>query len=216
VKAGGTVLQADGNQMQPDPQAQAGGPRWLAQFEDRYGTGSSGQLHALLAQPCVTFAEIAGRFGVTRERVRQWHAQLMPEAPRGHRRQQLCRLHRQKRKLLEDPLFRAFYRHARPYVAPGRIQLLTARDGFRTRTVRLDDRTVVIRRASPSGAEKSPVMYRLQPYRGPAEFVYYHLAGSDYLFLPANEIPQSGASFMDVPESKYQSFKNTFAAAQPS
>jgi hypothetical protein len=191
------------------------GPRWLALFEDRYGAGAYDRLLALLGQPCVTFAEVATRFGVTRERVRQWHAQLMPEAPRGHQRQSLCRIQQQKRRLLGDPLFRSFYQHARPYVSPGRIQLMRARDGFRTRSVRLDDRTVAIRRAGQPGSAAVPTAYRLHRYRGPADFVYYHLAGSDYLFLPKSVIPVYGTVFLDEPASKYQRFKNTFQALTP-
>ena len=38
---------------------------WLTLFEDRYGVGSHQRLMALLAQPCVTFANIASRFSVT-------------------------------------------------------------------------------------------------------------------------------------------------------
>jgi hypothetical protein len=93
--------------------------RWLAIFEERYGTGAYGRLIALFGQPCVTFASIADQFGVTRERVRQWHLVLMPGAPRGHERQRLCGLYQQKRRLLAEPLFRSFYQHARPHLEPG-------------------------------------------------------------------------------------------------
>ena len=200
-----------------DEPGHGGGPvpddgPWLSLFEDRYGAGSHQQLMALLGQPCVTFAEVANRFGVTRERVRQWHRRLMPDAPRGHQRQRLCRLHRQKRRLLEDPLFRSFYQHVRPHLPPGRIELLRSRDGFRTRTVRLDDRAVAIRRAGLSPGGDGTAAYRLHRYRGPAEFIYYHLAAADYLFLPKSALPAEGALFFDVPASAYRPFKNTFAA----
>ena len=46
---------------------------WMNLFEDRYGTGSYQRLMGMFDRPCVTFAEIAGQFGVSRERVRQWH-----------------------------------------------------------------------------------------------------------------------------------------------
>ena len=196
----------------PSVHVETGGARWLALFEDRYGAGSHQRLLLLLGQPCVTFAQIASRYGVTRERVRQWHAQLMPDAPSGHRRQQLCRVQRHKRKLLEEPLFRTFYQHARPFLSPGRIQLVRARDGFRTRSVRLDDRTVAIGRAGLAAAGQGVAVYRLQRFRGPADFVYYHLGGSNYLFLPAAVIPPEGGRFVDQPDSAYQGFKNTFAA----
>jgi hypothetical protein len=185
---------------------------WSSLFEDRYGAGSHQRLMALLGQPCVTFADIASRFEVTRERVRQWHARLMPDAPRGHQRQQQCRVYRQKRRLLEDPLFRSFYQHARPHLSPGRIQLLPAHDGFRTRAVRLDDRAVAITRARLSPGADGTAAYRLHRYRGPADFIYYHLAAADYLFLPTSVLPAEGALFLDEPASAYRPFKNTFGA----
>ena len=64
--------------------------RWQELFDGRYGAGALAELRGMLEQPCLTFAEIAVRFGVTRERVRQWHLELMPGAPRGHARQRLC------------------------------------------------------------------------------------------------------------------------------
>ena len=66
-------------------------------FEDRYGRGAHARLLSLLQQPCVTFAEIADQFGVTRECVRQWHQRLLPDAPTGHERQRLCRQYQRKR-----------------------------------------------------------------------------------------------------------------------
>jgi hypothetical protein len=181
-------------------------------FEDRYGVGAREQLRDLFAQPCVTFAEIAVRFGVTRERVRQWHLLLEPTAPRGHRRQRLCRVYRQKKRLLEDPLFRSFYRHVRPHLPPRRIHLMGARDGFRTRAVRLDDRTVAIRRAAPLRHVDGPAAFRLHKYAGSADLIYYSLEGEGYLFLPRTELPAGGTIFFDVPTSKYRRFKNTFQA----
>src|SRR5262245_57949942 len=88
-------------------------PRWLALFEDRYGASAYERLLEDLRRPCLTFAAIARRFGVTRERVRQWQQQLLPDAPRGHERKRLCALHQRRRRLLEDPLVRTFIRHAR-------------------------------------------------------------------------------------------------------
>lgn len=93
----------------------------MALFEDRYGAGSFDRLKAMFDQPCTTFAAIAQHFGVTRERVRQWHLKLCPDAPRGHERKRQCVLQRSKRELLRQPLFQSFYRHARPHFEPGRF-----------------------------------------------------------------------------------------------
>ena len=79
--------------------------RWRILFEERHGAGAYERLLAELGQPCVTFAAIAKRLGVTRERVRQWQLALLPDAPRGHERQRQCARWRHKRRLFADPLF---------------------------------------------------------------------------------------------------------------
>jgi hypothetical protein len=183
----------------------------LAIFEDRHGPGAYEQLIADLGQPCVTFAAIATRLGVTRERVRQWQLLLLPEAPRGHERQRLCASYRRKRRLLEDPLFRAFYKHAQSHIERGRIELIKASDGYRRRSVRIDRWTVALRQArqSPTSSDSA---YLLAGYRGAAHFLYYRLTADDYLLLPARELPTAGTLFADRPESRYHMFKNTFEA----
>ena len=123
------------------------GRGWRALFDDRYGDGSAERLKSMLEQPCITFARIAAEFGVTRECVRLWHQRLLPDAPRGHQRQQLCREHQMKRRLLEDALFLRFYRRIRSSVPQQRVTLIPSRDGFRKRTVRIDGRTIALRRA---------------------------------------------------------------------
>jgi hypothetical protein len=191
------------------------GRRWLAIFEDRYGAGAYERLIAELRQPCITFADIAKRLGVTRERVRQWQMLLLPDAPRGHERQRLCASQRRKRRLLADPLFQGFYRHARAYVEPHRIELIKTSDGFRMRSVRIDRRVVVLRDARDSAegpATPNAREYVLPGYRGAAEFLYYRLAPNDYLLLPTRELPVTGTTFTDRPDSRYQRYKNTFDA----
>ena len=121
--------------------------RSVGLFEDRYGVGAHARLVALLQQPCVTFAEIADRYGVTRECVRQWHQRLLPGAPTGHERQRLCRQYHRKRALMKDELFGGFYRRFRTQVPTRRLGLIPARDGFRRRAVRLDRHVVALRRA---------------------------------------------------------------------
>jgi hypothetical protein len=188
--------------------------RWLAIFEDRYGPDSYAQLLTSLDRPCVTYAQIAGQFGVTRERVRQWDLQLRPGAPRGHQRQRLCLVYNQKRRLLEDPLFRSFYRHARPHFPPGGIELIPTRDGFRRRLVRVSGWSIAIknaRRQSPLDATHRAA-YTLTNCSRPVDFVYYRLTPADYLLLPKTAVPAERTTFLDSPVSKYQRFKNTFGA----
>jgi hypothetical protein len=142
-------------------------------FDDRYGPGSYRTLLTLLRQPCVSFAAIAAQFGVTRERVRQWHRDLLPGAPTGHARQRLCTQQHQRRRLLQDPLVRAFFRHARPHFASGRIEPIRSRQGYRTRTILIDKRVVRLRD-----------IHERARYHGTGDFVYVRLSDDDFLFAP--------------------------------
>jgi hypothetical protein len=188
--------------------------RWLAIFEDRHGLGAYERLITDLRQPCVTFADIAKRLGVSRERVRQWQLLLLPNAPRGHERQRLCAIYRRKRRVLEDPLFRAFYRHAKSFVERGRIELINASHGYRTRAVRIDRRVVALREARRSARAQmtsTAPAYALASCPA-ADFLFYKLTPDDYLLLPVRELPAAGTTFIDQPGSPYQVFKNTFEA----
>ena len=181
-------------------------------FEDRYGVGAERRLLALLEQPCVTFAEIAEQFGVTRECVRQWHQRLLPGAPTGHARQRLCRQHQRKRELFKDELFAGFYRRLRAQVPAKRIGLIPARDGFRRRAVRLDRHVIALKRARASGAPESTASYRLVNGVGKVDFVYYELNDRDYLFLPRPVLGDGTTMFVDAAGATYHQFKNTFGA----
>ena len=182
-------------------------------FDDRYGEGASDRLAALFDQPCVTFAEIAARFGVTRERVRQWHVEFRPDAPRGHARQRLCLAFRKKKQLLQDPLFRSFYRHARPHVTAGRIALVRTRDGFRRRVVRLDAKVVAIKRARQQpGVPAGKTAYVLMNSGQAVDYIYYWLSADDYLLIPKRALPRDRTTFLDTERSKYQRFRKNFSA----
>lgn len=181
-------------------------------FEDRYGEGARARLIALLRQPCVSFAEIADQFGVTRECVRQWHQRLLPDAPTGHQRQRLCRQYQRKRDLFKDELFAGFYRRFRAQVPARRIGLIPARDGFRRRAVRLDRHVIALKRARASVAPPEGASYRLVNGVGDADFVYYELNERDYLFLPRPVLSDGTATFVDAAGAAYHQFKNTFGA----
>jgi hypothetical protein len=181
-------------------------------FEDRYGAGAQQRLLVMLQQPCVTFAEIADQFGVTRECVRQWHQRLLPDAPTGHERQRLCRQYQRKRELFKDELFAGFYRRFRAQVPSRRIGLIPARDGFRRRAVRLDRHVIALKRARASAAPSSGAAYRLVNGVGDADFVYYELNERDYLFLPRPVLSEGSATFVDTAGASFHQFKNTFGA----
>lgn len=186
--------------------------RPISVFEDRYGTNAEARLLALFAQPCVTFARIAQQFGVTRERVRQWHQELLPEAPRGHARQRQCRIHQQKKKLFDDPLFRAFYRDARSTFGPNRFTLIQARDGFRRRMVRLDGQTISIRAARPLRHTPESGRWKLAP-ADRSDFIYYRLGDEGFLFVPGQALPDGGTVFAAAEPSDYARYRDTFTAA---
>jgi hypothetical protein len=175
---------------------------WMTIFEDRYGYGSYERLLGMFDRPCMTFAEIAGHFGVSRERVRQWHRELRPDAPRGHARKRLCVVYHQKRRLLEDPLFRSFYEHARPHVEPGRIALIPTREGFRRRAVQLDGATVALKRARQSAVparEDGMRSYILTNCHRQVDYIYYRLSPDEYLLVPTRALPADRTTFLDTP-----------------
>jgi hypothetical protein len=184
-------------------------------FEDRYGAGARARLVALFRQPCVTFAQIADQFDVSRERVRQWHLEILPDAPRGRERRRLCGLSHHRRQLLSDPLFRAFYRHARSSFRPERLQLIASVDGFRKRMVTLDGSVVALKaagRPAASARGDDGGSYFVAAYRGSAAFVYCRLTDTDFLFMPVSALPATGTTFVDSSRSKYHVFKNNFCA----
>ena len=184
-------------------------------FEDRYGVGSARRLMAMLERPCVTFARIAEEFGVTRECVRQWHQRLLPGAPSGHRRQQLCREHQMKRRLLQDGLFLGFYRRIRSSVPAQRVTLIPSRNGFRKRTVRIGGHTVSLRRARrnmSSSRAHGGAVYVLARGEAGVDFVYYELAAGEYLLIPRELLSARSTIFVDAGASPYRRFKNTLAA----
>lgn len=183
-------------------------------FEDRYGAGALQRLLTLFAQPCLSFAEIGERFGVTRERVRQWHRELLPDAPRGHARQRLCWLQQEKRRLLTDPLFRAFYRHARAHFAANRFVLVRGRDRFHKREVRLDGKLIALREARPAakdGEERQAWLLRNTSVR--ADFIYYRLDERSFYVIPRGELPGAGLLVRDGASSPYYGYRNSFSAA---
>ena len=183
-------------------------------FEDRYGSGAHARLVALLRQPCITFARIAAQFGVSRERVRQWHARVLPDAPLGRERRRRCGIANQKRRLLSDPLFRAFYRHARPFFSRERLVLIPSRDGFRKRELTLDTSLVVLKAARQAATrrEDGARSYLLAGHRRSTGFVYFQMTDADFVFVPAAAVPAGGTSFVDTDASKYHMFKNNFRA----
>ena len=188
--------------------------RQIAAFDDRYGRDAHARLQERLARPCVSFADIAAEFGVSRERVRQWRLQWAPQAPTGLERRRQCLATRRRRQLLAHPSFRSFYQEVRRHVPAHRLGLVASQSGFRKRIVRIDNRVAVLTAGRPlsRGAADQPPTYALPAVPAHAAFVYVQLGEGDYLFLPARALPARGTTFVDTPASKYQRFRRTFAA----
>ena len=185
-----------------EPAAAQPDPAWVQSFNDRYGLDAYRDLLGAFDKPCVSYAETAARFGVTRERVRQWHLLLMPNAPRGHERRRLCRSYHQKRRLLTDPLFRAFVRAARPFFPPSRSDRSRRATDFGNARCRLQAQTVVLKQAARSHQRDTVLprgpAYALTSSRGNADFIFYQLSADDYLFVPKALIPLAGTTFLDT------------------
>ncbi len=189
--------------------------RRLALFEDRYGPGSHQRLLALLQRPCVPFARIAARFQVTRERVRQWHALWLPDAPSGRERRRLCAVQHQQRRLLADALFAAFVRDVKRHAGGLRVEPVASASGYRTRLAKLGGCVVALRDARQTArraAREDATSYRLVGYRGRAVYVYVLLTETDFLCVPVTELPLHGARFVDQDRARLRTFKNGFGA----
>lgn len=202
-----------GQQEESGTRQSAAAVRRATLFAERYGPGSYERLLALLQRPCVTFAQIANRFSVTRERVRQWHVLLLPSAPSGRERRRQCALTRQRQRLLSDGLFSAFIRHARERAPHLRVEPVLTASGYRTRLGRIDGRLVALRDASRTTtpqADPQPASYRLVGYRGEAELVYFMLSAESFLVVPVSELSLYGATFVDDGMDRYEPFKNRF------
>jgi hypothetical protein len=168
-----------------------------------------------LQRPCVSFAAIAVQFGVSRERVRQWHAEYLPDAPKGLERRRLCQLHHARRRLLTDAVFGPFYRHARAAFPPDQIALIRTRDGLRARVARIGGRLVAIKKARRRTArhDSGAPVYVLSACRRTADLVYYHLDVNNFLCVPSTALPVSGTTYLDAPGSKYWLYRNRFPPA---
>jgi len=189
---------------------------WIATFEERYGLNAYARLLARFDDLYLSYAEIAAEFGVTRERARQWHHLLVPGAPRGHQRRRARSVYSRKRRLLSDPLFRTFVRAARGRVPASLVTPVSARDGFRKREVRVGPHRLLLKRAAviAPGVRRAAEaqVYALSGTREHTDYVFFALAGSDFLVLPATLLPAAGTTFTDTESSPYRSFKNRFDA----
>lgn len=187
----------------------------VTRFDDRYGAGAHARMLAYLADPDWSFARIAAEFGVSRERVRQWHRLWTPHVPAGRRRRAIAAARARRWRVLRSPLFKAFFKHARGHVAPERIALVQTRHGFKSRAVRIDSHVVALRDAASAAGDHDGVeaaTYRLAGVRGDAEFVYVRLSTAAFLFLPSAALPAHGLRFPDLPSHPFRAYRNTFHA----
>jgi hypothetical protein len=175
-----------------------------AAFDERYGDGAFQRLTERLEQPCLTFAQIADEFGVSRERVRQWHRQLLPHAPSGHERQRLCAVYRRRRRLFGNALYRAFFQRARAHFGQGRIEPVRGRSGYKAGTVFIDKHPVALRDVPYAAIDELPPGFR---YRGAADYVFLRFQNDEFVFIPAGLAAAGARTWLAV-----SSFRNGFDA----
>lgn len=189
---------------------------WAARFDKRYGEGEFAWLCARLEQPRHTFSSIAARYGVTRERVRQWHRMLMPEAPAGRERRRLHRRQQHWRDLLQDDLFGEFYRHARQHAPHASVQPILITHGYSRARALLNQVEVALRRVRPRvRSPRASKVVRIAPSPARVQYVYVLLPEGTFFLLPSGLLPRRSAVFEDMTSSKYQRFMNTFEAIEP-
>jgi len=182
-------------------------------FDDRYGLGAQARLLAMLREPCQTFARIAQEFGVTRECVRQWHRRLLPDAPTGHERQRQCRQLRHRKRLSKDPLVLGFYRRIRAQIPNARLTLVPSHDGYRSRSIRVNDRLVGLTRAAWLDSAEASAGYVLTYATWTVDYVYCELGDTDFLFLPREALPRRTTRIGEG--TSLHGYRNSFDAFEP-
>ena len=151
-------------------------------FDDRYGLGAQERLLAMLREPCQNLCPDCPGVRRDQECVRQWHRRLLRDAPTGHERQRQCRQLRRKR-LSKDPLLLGFYRRIRAQIPDARLTLVPSHDGYRSRSIRVNDRLVGLTRAAWLESTDA-AGYVLTCATWTVDYVYCELGDTDFLFLP--------------------------------
>lgn len=188
---------------------------WAAAFDRRYGEGAFARLCDRLEHPGHSFSRIAIDYGVTRERVRQWHRLLMPDAPTGRQRRRLWLRERSRRELFRDELFRAFYEHARRHLPAEAIRPIPTVDGYSRVRALVLQREVALRRATARpGRRDASQVFRITTPAPPVRYVYVLVPGGTFFFLPRDILPRHGAAFRDTDASKYARYRNSFDAVK--
>lgn len=178
----------DGINLQGDPEAVA--PQRVERaptlWDDRYGPGSFERLLTLFDQPCVSFARIAVEFGVSRERVRQWHREFRPDSPTGQQRRERCRMVKARRRLLGDGVFLALRRRLQiDTTGEPRFELLPAADGFRQRALRVNGWVVALCDGRASIDQRRGRPWDVWDINAPdADFFFVWFGGDDSVLLP--------------------------------
>jgi hypothetical protein len=127
-------------------------------------------------------------FGVTRECVRQWHRRLLPDAPTGHERQRQCRQLRHRRRLSKDPLIIGCHRRLRVQLPDARVALVPSHDGYRSRSVRVNNCLVGLTPASWQQPAHAEAGFVLTYATWAVDYEYCELGDADFLFLPRDAL----------------------------
>ena len=189
---------------------------WARRFDRRYGRGAADRIQIMY--DTMSYADIGREFGISEELARRIRFNLHPEERReGYNRRRARATSNAQREAYEGDSIETFYKAARKLFGPGEIELVR-RDGerirFRKKAVKLAGRRVVIKRAFHHTALEQKLggtIYTLRDASEESDYIFYILAGDNYLFVPASTMPRS-TDFTDSKASKYYRFKNNFSA----
>ncbi len=193
---------------------------WARNFDRWRGEGAYQKLLGMFENPCITYADIADEFYVTRALVEYWHNRVYPNAE-FRERQKTCTIKNRRQELFRNEDFRAFYRAARRRFPRESIEFIQRSRRFSPRAVNLKSKKVLIRKATKRPYAQSTQKgktyrhghgrtYTLHSPYEDSDYVFYRLRGPNFLFMPPDVLPPKATLFVDSETSKYHKFRNNF------
>ena len=107
----------------------------------------------------------------------------------------------------------AFYRRIRAQLPNIRLTLVPSHDGYRSRSVRVNDRLVGLTRASLLQPADAEAAFVLTYASWTVDYVYCELGDADFLFRPREALPRR-TTRLDATGSLHV-YRNTFSAFEP-
>ena len=184
-------------------------------FDRIHGKGSYQKLLELFEEPCKSYREIADKFGVTGESVRQLHDRIFPEKTgKGRERRHTRAVSSHRQKLFSNEMFKPFYRIARTYFSPDSIEPIQRNDppSFRTHAVKLNGKKVLLRKATRHAVLDTSrgKAYGIKPPVEESDFIFYLSDNSAFWFIPRTALKTRYITLIDSEASRYHGFRNNF------